>query len=318
MGIKTNLKDRLPELVIRLIGALLFLGGIISFILGPIEIYSYSLFTNGGRFYYEGFGFGSLMFGIITIQVIGYYAIALIAIPLGWGHIRLQQWVQKICLTFICDWFIIGLPLTIIAFLMFLTSKDISISSIPVLILAFILLYPVSPILAYWFYQSNRASDALKRNSISAAWIDKPLLILVASSLMIFFSVGSHLPLLFNGIFPFFNHFITGLEGYIVIGICILLFAFLAWGIYQQSLLSWYGSILFLSFLIASSASAFLQVSPLEIFSILDFAEIEYNAVNNIPLQGYMFALFFSLPLVICLVLILSSRKHHAPFRSNV
>ena len=39
-------------------------------------MYCFYLFSEGGRFHYEGFGFGSFMFGNIASQIVGYYLIA--------------------------------------------------------------------------------------------------------------------------------------------------------------------------------------------------------------------------------------------------
>ncbi|MCR4427338.1 MAG: hypothetical protein NUW23_14335 [Firmicutes bacterium] len=61
-------KDR--TLILAIIGVLLLLVGAAAALLGPAEIYCFYLFSEGGRFHYEGFGFGSLMFGSIAWQVI--------------------------------------------------------------------------------------------------------------------------------------------------------------------------------------------------------------------------------------------------------
>jgi hypothetical protein len=77
------------------------LAGACAALIGPVELYTFYLFTAGGRFHYEGFGFGSLMFGNIAIQTAGYYLIALVCIPLGYGHLRSHDWSRKIALALI-------------------------------------------------------------------------------------------------------------------------------------------------------------------------------------------------------------------------
>ena len=54
-------KDR--KTVIVLIGVFFLSVGILAAFLGPLEIYVFYWFSEGGRFYYPGFGFGSFMFG---------------------------------------------------------------------------------------------------------------------------------------------------------------------------------------------------------------------------------------------------------------
>ena len=75
------------RIAITAIGVLCLLGGIAVGALGPVEMYCFYLFSEGGRFHYEGFGFGSFMFGNIAGQIIGYYMIAAVLIPLGYGHL---------------------------------------------------------------------------------------------------------------------------------------------------------------------------------------------------------------------------------------
>mgnify|MGYP001567756825 CR=1 FL=1 len=52
--------------IITVIGILLLLVGTVAALLGPVEMYCFYLFSEGGRFHYEGFGFGSFMFGNIA------------------------------------------------------------------------------------------------------------------------------------------------------------------------------------------------------------------------------------------------------------
>ena len=43
---------------------------------------------------HEGFGFGSFLFANIAVQVGGYYVIAMLLIPLGYGHVRVRRWAR--------------------------------------------------------------------------------------------------------------------------------------------------------------------------------------------------------------------------------
>ena len=60
-------KDRTR--LIQAIGVLLLLGGVGSGLVAPLETYCFYLFSEGGRFYYEGFRFGSFMFGLIAFRI---------------------------------------------------------------------------------------------------------------------------------------------------------------------------------------------------------------------------------------------------------
>ena len=44
------------------VGIFLLLAGLGAAILGPVEMYCFYLFSEGGRFHFKGFGFGSIVF----------------------------------------------------------------------------------------------------------------------------------------------------------------------------------------------------------------------------------------------------------------
>jgi len=73
------------------LGLLLLLAGLACAFLGPVETYVFYLFSEGGRFYFEGFGFGSFMFGNIAVQVAGYYLAAAVLEHLGYEHLRIRR-----------------------------------------------------------------------------------------------------------------------------------------------------------------------------------------------------------------------------------
>ena len=65
-----DFRDRRP--LLALVGILLLATGIVIGFFGPLEMYCFYMFSEGGRFHYEGFGFGSFVFGNIAAQIIGY------------------------------------------------------------------------------------------------------------------------------------------------------------------------------------------------------------------------------------------------------
>ena len=104
------------RLILRALGFVLLLAGVGCAFLGPIELYVFYLFSEGGRFFYEGFGFGSFMFGNIALQVAGYYLIGAVLIPLGYGHVQLRRWARSLALALLWTWVLLGLPLLIVLF----------------------------------------------------------------------------------------------------------------------------------------------------------------------------------------------------------
>ena len=297
---------------IKLIGLAALLVGLAAAAIGPLEIYTFYLFEEGGRFHFDGFGFGSLMFGNITVQVLGYYFIALLGIALGYGHVRMRRCTRKITLTLLWDWLALGLPLSIVATLMLLTSKDLPPSSLPVLIVGFLLLYPVSPVLLILLYRSRSVRLTFRhRGSGSEQTEDIPQLVLVTASLMVAFAIALHVPLLFSGVFPLFGRFLYGLQGFQGLDLCIILFASLAWGTLRRKRWAWWGSLVALAALAVSAVMSLLAVTPQEIIANMRFAPIESEALSSVPVQGYHLAVAVALPLVVTLVLLVSSRRHY-------
>jgi hypothetical protein len=80
--------------LLAIIGIVLLLAGAAVAFLGPLETSCFPLFSEGGRSHYEGFGFGSLMFGIIAGHGIGYPMInvALIRLVLSCSRPAWRAW----------------------------------------------------------------------------------------------------------------------------------------------------------------------------------------------------------------------------------
>ena len=114
------------SLVLGLIGACLLLVGVAAAFFGPLEIYCFYLFSEGGPFHYEGFGFGSFMFGNLALQIMGYYLIAVVLVPLGYGHLRRLRWVRLFSLTLLWFWLVVGLPLAVAFLFILFSSKELS------------------------------------------------------------------------------------------------------------------------------------------------------------------------------------------------
>jgi multisubunit Na+/H+ antiporter MnhB subunit len=125
-------RDRRP--ILAVIGCLLLLIGIAAALLGPAEMYCFYLFSEGSRFHYEGFGFGSFMFGNIASQIVGYYLIAIVLIPLGYGHLKVRRWARTLALTLVGFWLVVGVPLIVVFAFVAVTSKDLSLAVVLIML----------------------------------------------------------------------------------------------------------------------------------------------------------------------------------------
>jgi hypothetical protein len=280
-------------IIIRLVGLMLLVVGTLSALLGPAETHVFSMFREGGRFHYEGFGFGSLMFANISIQIAGYYVIAALCIPVAYGHLRLRWWVKPAMTTLLVDWLAVGLPFSLVALGILVTSKELGPATLPALILGLLLVYPVIPLVLIWFYGSRGAGRALDTANATSNWMSAtPLRVRVATSLIVLLAVVLHFPLLLGGLFPLFGVMFSGLHGVFLIDLSIVAVAALAWGVALRYRWAWWGTVVLLGLLTVSSTVTFLTNQPHEIMKLVPLAPREIEAVSAIPVQGYQLALF--------------------------
>lgn len=299
------------SLILVAIGVLLLLIGVGAALLGPLEMFCFYLFSEGGRFHYPGFGFGSFMFGNIACQIIGYYLIAALFIPLGYGHLRIRRWARPLTLTSLGSWLVLGFPLSIVFLFILLTSKEVSPIGAMTALIFLGLLYLVMPVLLIRFYRSRGVRMTFEtRDPMSYRIEEIPIPVLVLSSLCVFYIVVLHVLIFFNGIFPLFGAFLTGLQGIILIDISIACLAFLIWGMLRLRAWAWWGSLLFIGLLTCSSILTFSGSTYLDILSIMRFPPTELEFLDGLPFQGFHFAIFIGIPLLLTLGLIIFSKRY--------
>jgi hypothetical protein len=297
--------------VLALIGVPLLLIGLVCAVLGPVEIYCFYLFSDGGPFYYEGFGFGSFMFANITWQIIGYYLIAVLCIPLGYAHLKIRRWARTVALTLLYSWLVLGVPLICVFLFILFSSKDLS----PVLALFAILLLALSylliPGLLIRFYQSRDVKLTFETRDPNSYWIERqPLPVLVLSFLLTFYTIVLHVPIFLRGIFPLFGSWLSGLKGIVVITVSILTLAWLTWGVFRLRAWAWWGSLLYVALLTLSSVLTLAMSSLAEMLAILSFPPTEMEALQGVPLQGIHFVPLIGLPLLLTAGVIILSRRY--------
>jgi hypothetical protein len=299
------------RLILRAIGLVLLLVGAIAAIFGPLEMYCFYFFTEGGRFHYEGFGFGSFMFGNLALQIMGYYCIAALALPLGYGHVKARRWAGTMALTLLWSWLVVGVPLAIVFFLILVTAKELSVAAVVIAILSLGLVYPVLPVLLIRFYRSRDVQQTLQAHDPSTYRTERlPLPILVLSFLYLFYAVVLHVPIFFRGIFPVFGTFFFDMEGIALLTASILWLGFLVWGTLQQRAWAWWGATLYFLLLTVSTILTFATTTYAHLLARMQFPPTEVEILDGIPLQGFHLALFFGLPLVLTLAAILRTKPH--------
>lgn len=307
-------RDR--RLILVVLGLVLLVAGIGCAFLGPVELYVFYLFSEGGRFYYEGFRFGSFMFGNIAVQVAGYYLAAAVLVPLGYGHLRLRRWVRPCALALLWTWVLLGLPLLVVLFFMTVSVKSFSTAGGVIFIMLLVSSYLILPWLGIRFYQGRNVRRTFEaHDQRPSAFEARPLAILAICLLDLFFLAALHVPLLYRGLFPLFGVLMGGLEGICLIAAAVLALDLLLWGTWEQRMWAWWGSAVYYAVLAASWLITFAQTSWANLLAWMQFSPTEVEMLAGIPLQGYEIGVFVGLPMLACLAVILASRRHfgHSP-----
>ena len=302
-------KDRKVTFIFA--GALLLAAGIVTGFLGPLEMHCFYLFSEGGRFHYEGFGFGSFMFGNIAAQIIGYYSIATVCLTLGYGHLTMRRWVKALTLTLLWFWIIFGLPLTAVFLFVLFASKELSMANGLIALILAGLAYFLVPWPLMHFYHIRDVRLTLETRDPTPSWIeDRPQSVLVLGALLLFYSVALHIPIFFNGIFPFFGRLAVGLNGIFLLDIAILCLIGLAWGLLMLKPWAWWGALIYVSLLTVSLIITLPQYTLLDMLALMHFPPTEMEILQGLPLHGVHLALITGVPLVIALGLLVFSKRH--------
>ena len=302
-------RDQSPVLIG--IGILLLLVGIAAAFLGPVEMYCFYLFSEGGRFHYEGFRFGSFMFGNIASQIIGYYVIALLCIPLGYGHLTVRRWARTLSLTLLWFWLVVGAPLAVVFFFVLITSKDLSQTAVLIAAILVGLSYLVVPGLLIRFYGSRNARLTFESKDPRSYWTERvPIPILVLCSLYLFYSIALHVPIFFNGVFPLFGTFLSGLHGILLLDVSIVCLVFLAWSTLRLRIWAWWVALIYFGVMTLSSITTLFKSSYAGILAVMNFPPREIEFLDGVPIQGYHLAVFVGIPLLLTLGAIVLSKRH--------
>ena len=304
-----NHKDR--SLVLALLGAPLLLIGTTAALLGPAEMYCFYLFSDGGRFHYQGFGFGSFMFGNIAAQIVGYYLIAIVLISLGYGHLKVRRWARPLSLALLWSWLVVGMPLALVFFFILLATKELSVPAVLVTVVLLAASYFVIPGLLIRFYRSRDVRLTFEAKDPRSGWIERlPVPVLRLAALELFYTVVLHIPILFNGIFPLFGTWALGLQGILLLDASIACLALLTWGVLRQRTWAWWGSLIYFGLMISSAIVTLSTSSYADILSILSFPPTEVAFLDGLPFQGFHFAVLIGIPLLLTLGVIVLARPH--------
>lgn len=302
-------RDR--SLALRAIGALTLGAGVFLGLLAPLETQCFAFFSAGGKFHYEGFGYGSFMFGNIAAQIIGYLVMAALLIPLGYAHCCLRRWAARLAQALVWTWIAIGLPLGAAAMFMLLASKSLSVAAAVAAAVLLALSYAALPFLLLRFYGGKNVTGTLgAADKRSACWVERiPLRVLVLCILFLFYTVVSAALLPFNGLYALFGAFLTGLPGVLALDVTMGCLLVLIHGLLRLKRWAWWGSVVLQGALLLSAVVTFCMRGYDGLLSALAFPEREMEMLAGLPFGGVHFALLAGIPLLAGLCAAALARK---------
>ncbi len=306
---------------VKAIGVIQILVGIVGIYYGPLEIYVFYLFSRGGQFYYDGFGIGSLWFGYLVIQNIGYYLVAIWLIPMGIGHWQGRRYALTMARLFLWLWLAGGVIVLfnyfvlLPAFLRLELERSILITRLTISGVFIFLGAVLLPLGLLWFYGRSPIA-AIFESDPRRYWTEKtpfPLLmlfVLLAATVLVW-----HLAMFFQAIFPFFGQVRLGRPSAYTVDFANLILVGLIFGLVKRKLWAWWGTAVYFILLTLSTLITFSQHTLADIITMMDLPayELEFFA-NMTVVHDYRLAALFGPPLLLIISLLMYTKRY---FRSE-
>jgi hypothetical protein len=310
--------QKLLPLFLRTTGFVLVITGLVAAYYGPFEIFVFYLFSEGGQFYYDGFGVGSLWFAALVVQNIAYYLVAALFLPVGIGHLKLRRW--SLTLAQLYSWFWLGAGIWLVGngiwlvpslYRLELREEALSLQWVPLGIFFFVFLI-LLPALAVWFYNSRQVKATFAAHDPQRYWTEKyPFPLLALSLLFVIMIIVLHVGIFFQGVFPLFGQIMLGRQAAPFIALCVLILGILIYGTVRLKGWAWWGALIFISALTISAVLSFSRHSLYDISLLMSLPAYEMEFIDKLtPLHHYHLVGLVALPLLVALGLVVYSKRY--------
>ena len=309
----------ISPILFRVIGVMLIIVGIVAAYYGPLELFMFYLFSEGGRFYYEGLGVGSYGFAALVVQDIGYYVIAAIFLPVGIGYVKLRRW--SVTLTQLYAWFWLGAGILLVGngFLLIPSifkldlERNVLLFQLAAVGLSSLILLIILPVLALWFYKTERVKAVFKEHDPNRVyWMEKyPFRLLALLLLFVIMIIMLHITIFFQSLFPMFGKIMLGRPAVYLVALCVLILEILIYGTVRLKKWAWWGSLAFISLLTVSSGWTFSRYTFYDIVLMMNLPIFEMEIIDKmLLLHNFHLVALMAVPLLAALGLIISSKPY--------
>lgn len=296
--------------LLKTVGWLAILAGLVGLYYGPLEFYCFYMFTEDGQFGFENFTIGHLWFALLAVQNTLYYIVAFFLLPIGVGLIKLWEWSRKLILNALYLTMVLGISgaVSFTISIPYLIGEYNLISLIGISLLL-VLGGIALPYVAVRILKSKKVLECFNETKTILSPVSPTMLLVGTISL--FFLLFFHLSIFFKGIFPLFGTFIFQRPGVFLLSGAIFFLTILLYFYFKKTKVGYWGMIVYFSLLLLSVILTFGRYSTLEVIQLLDYSQFEMeNIIALIPfLDGFNVLVMFSFVISITLGLVINSRK---------
>ena len=307
------------RLLLTGLGLLELAVGLVAGFYGPLEIYVFYFFSDGGPFAYAGFGMGSLWFAALVFQNLGYYLLAAVLLPLGYATLRRRAWARRATLVLAWLWLLLGIWAAILVPTYALTAfspADLSAYPERLAAIGFGLagLALGMPVLFIWLFNRPETQAVLSAQSGFAGWLDtRPMPLLLAILGCGLAVIALHMMVLVQAFWPMFGSLSFGRANMYPIAATILVLCLAMVGLANGKRLGFIAASAAIAVLFVAFVTTFWQHDGADLIAALVLPETELVWLADASLPGVPFLLLASgLPLGGILVLLALSWRTFA------
>jgi len=302
------MKKRL--LLIKIIGMLFLITGLTSLFACPAELTSFYAFSNGGAYAYEGFGFGSIMFAVISGSVLIYAALVMICIPIGIENIKATFLGYQLTCIFFNTMIAVGISLVTCIGFSFRLLDIFSFSQFAIIISILILTLIILPFLLLRFYKNQKTKQLFSPSQntyFENKSEQKMVVVLLNLVLVMVFAVMIFL----QGAFPIMGHFVFKTQGTYLLSATIFTLLFLNYLFYKNISMIKYVLLTFYAFLFLSVVITFSIIPLRDFIGMLELPAYETHEMAPILniVAGINIWWFFGAMFIIQTILLLKDKK---------
>jgi hypothetical protein len=263
---------------------------------------------------------------MMILGVLFYVLAAVWFIWMGVGSIKARRWARALILVSSWLWLICGICGLIFMLLLMprmyeQMGRSGQMPQGAVVFMKYVMtgfmtvLYVIIPAVLVLFYGSKNVKATCEFRDSQVRWTDKcPLPVLAASLLFASWAVSMLSLGACRWTVPFFGFIATGIKGAAIALVGMLLFGYVARGLYKLSIKAWWCAVLLTILWALSTAITFSRVSLLDFYQKMNFPQQQLDIIKQygMPDTSTM-ALFFGLWVVGFLVYLLYTKKYFAP-----